>query len=196
MKILAASFILFLSFQVHSQDVTTKLDEAETAYGSEDLENTRFSLQQSLSELDILVGQEILKMLPTELAGNSFDEEGDEVAGSSAGLVGVFVNRSYPGETKSVQVELVSDSPLISALSGFLTNPLFASMAGGNQKVIKVDSYKASLQKDENDPLHYEVQIPIDQSLFSIKYDGFDNEKEVTGIANQIGIREIADILK
>ena len=65
-------------------------------------------------------------------------------------------------------------------------------MAGGNQKVIKIDSYKGMLQKDENDPLHYDLQVPIDQSLFSIKYDGFDSESEVTTIANQIGIREIA----
>ena len=195
MKFIALIIIIFVVYQAKSQDVNTKLDEAASAYRSEDLENTRFSLQQSLTELDILVGQEILKMLPTELAGISYDENGDEVAGSS-GLTGVFVNRSYPGETKSVRVELVTDSPLLSALSGFLTNPLFASMAGGNQKVIKIDSYKGMLQKDENDPLHYELQVPIDQSLFSIKYDGFDSESEVTGIAKQIGIGKIAGMLK
>lgn len=190
-------FLIFLAgfIKVEAQDVNSKLDEAASAYDSKDLENTRFALQQSLNELDALVGQEILKMLPTELAGNTYDETGDQVAGGSS-LTGVFINRTYPGETKTVRVELVSDSPLITMLSGFLTNPLFAAAAGGNQKVIKIDSYKGMLKKDENDPLHYDLQIPIDQSLFSIRYDGFDSENEVTSIANKIGIREIAGMLK
>ena len=180
----------------YSQDVITKLDEASASYTADDLENTRFALQQSLNELDVLIGKEILKMLPSDLAGNSYDEKMDNVVGSSAGFTGVFVNRTYPGESKTVRVELVNDSPLLTALSGYLTNPLLAGLAGSNQKVVKIDSYKARLQKDENDPMRYEVQIPIDQSLFSIKYEGFESESEVTGIANQIGIREIAQMLK
>ncbi|MDA0195467.1 MAG: hypothetical protein O2887_16765 [Bacteroidetes bacterium] len=195
MKFIASIVVLLIVSQVRAQDVSAKLDEAASAYSSDDLENTRFSLQQSLAELDALVGQEILKMLPTELAGNSYDETGDEVTGGS-GLTGVFVNRTYAGEIKTVRIELVSDSPMISMLSGFLTNPLFASMADGNRKSIKIDSYKAILQKDETDPMHYEVQVPIDQSLFTIRYDGFEDESEVTSIANQIGIGKIAAMLR
>ncbi len=60
MKFIAFIIIIFAVYQAKSQDVNTKLDEAASAYRSEDLENTRFSLQQSLTELDILVGQEIL----------------------------------------------------------------------------------------------------------------------------------------
>ena len=196
MKFLFAFIFLIGSEIALGQDVNAKLDDASSAYKSNDLENTRFALQQSLAELDVLVGQEILSRLPDQLAGNSFDAQNDQVSGNAAGLRGVFVQRSYPGETKSVEIELVTDSPLLSALSGYLTNPLFASVAGGNQKVIKIDSYKAMLQKDENDPLHYEVQVPIDQSLFIIRYDGFDSENEVTGIAKQVGIGRIAPLLK
>jgi len=61
MKLIASILILLMAFQVQSQDVSAKLDEAASAYGSEDLENTRFALQQSLAELDALIGQEILK---------------------------------------------------------------------------------------------------------------------------------------
>jgi len=196
MKSILSIIFILATIIVQAQDVNAKLDEAASAYQSDDLENTRFALQQSLSELDILLGQEILKVLPTELAGNAYDQESDAAVGNATGLTGVFVNRSYPGEEKTISIELVTDSPLLGALSGFLTNPLFASMAGGNQKVIKIDSYKGMLQKDENDPLHYELQVPLDQSLFTIRYDGFDNENDVTGIANQIGIREIAGLLK
>ena len=188
--------VLCLPILLLGQDVNGKLSEAESNYQSQDLEGTRFALQQSLTELDILVGQEILKLLPASLAGNSYNEEDDSMVGGAMGFSGVFVKRSYPGETKSVEIELVTDSPYLSVLSTFLTNPLLARAGGANQKVIKVDNYKGKLTKDENEPNKYELQIPIDQSLFSIRYEGFSSEGEVTAVANQIGISAVANLLR
>lgn len=178
------------------QDVEGKLSEAQSNYQGKDLEGTRFALQQSLTELDILVGQEILKLLPESLAGNIYNAEEDAMVGGALGFSGVFVSRNYPGETKSVEIELVTDSPYLSVLSTFLTNPLLARAGGANQKVIKVDNYKGKLTKDENEPNKYELQIPIDQSLFSIRYEGFESESEVTAIAGQIGLGAVANLLR
>ena len=118
------------------------------------------------------------------------------MAGGALGFSGVFVQRSYPGETRSVDVELVTDSPLLGSLSSFLTNPLLVRAGGSNQKVIKIDNYKGMLKKDEGEPNLYELQIPIDQSLFIIRYAGFESESEVTSVASQIGIGAVADLLR
>lgn len=195
-KLALTTSILCISTLLVGQNVEGKLSEAERNYQSQDLEGTRFALQQSLTELDILVGQEILKLLPASLAGNSFNAEEDQSVGGAMGFSGVFVSRSYPGEAKSVEIELVADSPYLATLSTFLTNPLLARAAGGNQKVIKVDNYKGRLTKDENEPNKYELQIPIDQSLFSIRYVGFESESEVTAVANQIGLSAVANLLR
>ncbi|MEO1054894.1 MAG: hypothetical protein AAFX87_29945 [Bacteroidota bacterium] len=189
--------ICLISGYAWSQDeVKAKLVEARTSYQSKDLEATRFALQQSLSELDVLVGKEILKKLPTSVNGMDYIPEEDNVVGSSMGFTGVFVYRFYKNDQSQVEVDLVNDSPLMASLSTFLTNPLF-NVADGSRKVIKIDGYKAAITRNEGEgPASYDVQIPIDQSLYTIKVEGVENENDVIDIAKSMKVGDIANMLK
>jgi len=197
MKIIVLLTLLFAFSTAQAQDeVLAKLDEAKAAYGSDNLEETRFALQQSLAALDVLVGKEILALLPEQIKEMDYIADGDDVAGSSAAFTGVFVHRGYTdGEDHMVDIEIATNSPLLSSLSTFLTNPLFASAAGGNQKVIKIDSYKSVLQKDEDDPLSYDIQIPFDETLMTVSVQGYD-EDDAIEIAESLHVRDIAGLLR
>ncbi|MEL7146693.1 MAG: hypothetical protein AAFO69_10020 [Bacteroidota bacterium] len=176
--------------------VQEKLSEAESAFGSGNLEEARFALQQSLVELDIVVGEAILKQLPMELSGLTANKEDDEMTGGAAGLTGVYVQRFFTGETQNIDVEVVTNSPFMSIVNASLTNPLIVSMSGGNQSVVKIDGYKSLLQKedDSDDGEFYQVSIPINDSMIILKTEGF-SKNEAISIANSLGIRAIAKLI-
>lgn len=108
-------------------------------------------MQQALAELDKLVGQEILHILPKQIAGLNYIGSEDFVSGSAMGIGGSSIQRNYQDEKKYIHFNLMNNSPMLSAVTAFLTNPLFANMGDGNQKQLKVTGYKAVLQKTSED---------------------------------------------
>lgn len=196
-KMVILALLLIGAYGVTAQNtVKEKLSEADNAFQSGSLEDARFALQQSLVELDKLIGAEILKQLPTELSGLTAEVEDDAVSGGT-GFSGVYVKRYYPGENQQdIDIEIVTNSPLLTMINASLTNPLLASMSGGDQSVVKIDGYKSLLRKEEasNGGDRYEISIPINDSMITVNCNGF-SQSEALNIANALGIRAIAKII-
>ena len=181
--------------------VEENLSTAKSAYQDKNYEDARFALQQTLAELDIVIGKEILKKLPTELEDFSSNPDEDEVMGNAMGITGLNVNRTYSAagnDQNFVDLTIINNSPMLAGLTSFLTNPLFMNSADESQKSVKIQSYKGILQKGENSDQTptYDLQIPIAQSLMTMNFNGFDDEEEVLRLANLVDLREIAELLK
>ena len=70
MKKLFKGILLFLivsGTSLQAQDVSSRIDEARSAYNSGNLDDARFALQEALNELNRVIGQEILEVLPSEM---------------------------------------------------------------------------------------------------------------------------------
>jgi len=147
--------------------------------------------------LDIAIGKEIMKMLPTKLAALNYDAKADNVTGGSGTLVGLFVHREYGVDPKKGNIEIMNNSPMITSLSMILSNPVMGGMMRDeNQKQIKVQGYKALLTKSvnaETGKTNYELQVPMNNTLLTLKMDD-TNEGEITAQANTIPLAKIAQI--
>jgi len=200
--LLTFAIVLILNLNSRAQDkVEENLSTAQNAYQDKNYEDARFALQQSLAELDIVISKEILKKLPTELEGYASNAEDDQVIGNSMGITGLNVNRTYGEKGNALQyvdLTIISNSPMLAGITSFLTNPLFMNMADESQKSVKIQSYKAVLQKGESsdETPTYDLQIPIAQSLMSMNFNGFDDENEVLRLVNLIDLGGIAELLK
>src|SRR5690349_12241704 len=97
--------IIFISTAAYSQDFDKNLASAKSAYGSGDLENARFAMEQMLRDLDIQIGKEILKMLPTQVGSLKSDEKRDNLTGG-AGYGGLYVQRYYGADPKNGNIEI------------------------------------------------------------------------------------------
>ena len=201
-SILTSIIGLCICLNTWAQDkVEENLSTAKNAYQDKNYEDARFALQQTLAELDIVIGKEILKKLPTELEDFSSNPDEDEVMGNAMGITGLNVNRTYSAtgdDQNFVDLTIINNSPMLAGLTSFLTNPLFMNTADESRKSVKIQSYKAVLQKgesSENTP-SYDLQIPIAQSLMTMNFNGFDDENEVLRLANLIDIPGIAELLK
>jgi len=178
-----------------AQDFDKNLATARTSYSSGDLENARFAMESMLRDLDMAIGKEILKMLPTQLGTMKVNEKEDNLSGGT-GYAGLFVQRTYGTDPKRGNIEIINNSPLITSIGALINMPLGGMVRDENQKTIKIQGYKSLLTKNVNSETgktNYELQIPINNTLVTLKADD-TSESEITGYANSIPLPKIAQI--
>jgi hypothetical protein len=197
MKNILAIIAFSLSITVMAQDFDKNVATAKASYASGDLENTRFALEQALHELDVVIGKEILKQLPTKLGSLNYNEKEDNVTGSSAGMGGgLFVHRAYGSELNTAKIDIINNSPLITSINAILAIPFIGNSGDGTQKVVKVQGYKSVMNKNENTETGktgYTLQIPMNNTLLTLEMAD-TNENEIQALANAIPLSKIAQM--
>ncbi|MDP4210595.1 MAG: hypothetical protein Q8928_17435 [Bacteroidota bacterium] len=188
--------VIFVSTNAKSQDVASKLKEAQSAYSSGSLDNARFALQQALEEINKAIGKEILGILPVKMGDMPYVEKEDNVTGAAMGNSSLYVNRKYGTDDKNVKVEIISDSPLLAGINAMLAMPSFLGTGNANQKRIKIAGYKALMQKnsDDNGKTSYDIQVPFNQSLLTVRCQGISSENDAISMANSIAIDKIVKL--
>lgn len=189
--------ITLVSFGAAAQDFDKNLATAKSSYSSGDLENARFAMEQMLRDLDIAIGKEILKLLPTQAGTLKYNDKADNLTGGAGYGGGLFVHRSYGADAKMASIEIINNSPLINSIQSILTMPVLGGMVRDeNQKQVKVQGYKSLLTRQVNSETgktSYELQIPMNNTLVTVRMDD-TTEGEVTTFANTIALQKIADI--
>lgn len=187
---------LGVGFAYGQADFGASVATARSEYKAGNYEEARFALQQSLAEVDKEIGKEILKVLPQALGGLQYVSADDNVSGNSSAFGGLFVHRYYGDTTRSVSIDLMDNSPMLAGINTILAMPMIMNSADGNQKVIKVSGYKALLQKNDTGDGEggYTIQIPFNQSLFTMEFQGRFTENDVTSAANSLPVAEVAKL--
>jgi len=187
---------LTTGFIALGQDFDKNLATARSTYSSGNLQDSRFAMEQALRDLDIAIGKEVLKLLPTKIGALAAVEKEDNVTGSG-GVVGLYVQRNYGAEPKRAAIEIINNSPIINSLNAMLSMPIIGGMAQNeNQKMVKVQGYKSILNKQvdtETGKTNYELQIPMNNTLLTLKMDD-SNESEITTAANTIQLAKIVQL--
>ncbi|MBL7840516.1 MAG: hypothetical protein JNJ75_10275 [Cyclobacteriaceae bacterium] len=183
--------ILSLTGAAYAQEFAKNVSSARSAYAAGNLQDARFAMEQMLRDLDIEIGKEILKLLPAKIGTRNANAASDNVTGTG-GLTGLFVERQYGTDPNNASIEIINNSPLITSLGVILAAPM---MHDQNQKVIKVQGYKALLTKNQNSETGktgYELQIPMNNTLITLKITE-TTETEITAAANTIPLAKIAE---
>lgn len=196
MKIIRIAIAIILVSQfVLAQEFDKNISTAKSAYASGNLQDSRFAMEQMLRDLDMAIGREILKMLPTKVGTLNVNDKEDDVTGS--GGVGLYVNRHYGVDPKRASIEIINNSPLITSLNAVLSMPVIGGMMRDeNQKIIRVQGYKSILNKQVNTDTgktNYELQIPMNNTLLTLRMDD-STESEMTAAANAIQLAKIVQI--
>jgi len=192
--------ISFLFNNLFAQEkVTPSLEKAKGAFNSGDMEEARFTLQQALTELDLVIAKEILKVLPTEMADYKANQDKNPITAESMGL-GVYVERSYskPGkEQSSLKIEVVDNSPMVAMINTFLSSPLMSIAVTSGRKTVKIDNYKGMMEMDqESENMQCTIQVPFGDSLLTFTTTGIENEQKILSLAKLIKVGAIASLTK
>jgi hypothetical protein len=181
---------------VVAQDFDKNIATARTAYSSGNLQDSRFAMEQILRDLDMAIGKEILKVLPTKIGTLSYAEKEDNLSGTGA-YTGLYVQRHYGATPKRGSIEIINNSALINSLNAILSMPVIGGMMRDeNQKMVKIQGYKSILNKQvdtETGKTNYELQIPMNNTLVTVRMDD-TNESEITAAANSIPLAKIVQM--
>lgn len=197
MKNIIVISLLFATVTLHAQDFNKDLASARAAYTAGNLEDARFAMQQMLTDIDLLVGKEILKILPTKMDTRASNPKSDNVT-ANTGLTGVLIHRDYGTAEKTADIEIMGNSPLVASINAILSIPFVGNSSDGTQKVIKVQGYKGVLQKNvdtETNKTDYTLQIPINSTLITFTVRD-TTEADMTRLANTIPVTEIAKMVQ
>lgn len=197
-RIIIILFTVFLAMNISAQDFTKDMTTAKKAYSAGKLEESHFALQQAMQEIDLIVGKEVLKLLPPKMDSLTINTKDDNVS-ANAGFIGTTIHRSYGKFTKKADLSIISNSPMVSMLNTFLNSPLLGGMAGdANTKTVKVHGYKARLEKKpgstegKND---YELQVPFGSALITFAVDDC-TDTEIMAMAETIPLPQIAKLIQ
>ncbi|MGK2862560.1 MAG: hypothetical protein ACSLE0_11535 [Chitinophagaceae bacterium] len=192
------SAIVLFQANLQAQDFTKDMATAKSAYNAGKLEETHFALQQAMQEIDLIVGKEVLKLLPPKMDSLTINTKEDNVS-TNIGFVGATIHRSYGNFNKKADLSIISNSPMVAMINTFLNTPLLGGMMNdANTKTVKVHGYKARLEKksgsadDKND---YELQVPLGSALITFTVDDC-SDKEILAMANTIPLPQIAKLIQ
>lgn len=195
-KIFTYVFIL-VAGSVMAQDFDAHVTTAKSSYSSGKLEDARFALEQALQDLDVIIGKEIMAMLPTKLGTLNYNDKEDNVTGSGGGVgTGLFVSRTYGTYPNSGKIDIINNSPLINSINAILAIPFVGNSADGSQKVVKIQGYKSVLNKrvnEETGKTGYTLQVPMNNTLFTLELDD-TNENQIQSLANSVPLQKIAQM--
>jgi hypothetical protein len=195
-KVIILTAIVFVTLNSIAQDFNGSISTAKASYKAGKLEDTHFALQQALQEIDMIIGKEVMKLLPVKmdtLSNNPFDDN----VSSNAGFIGATVHRSYGKYGKRADLSIISNSPMVNMLNSFLNNPMMAGN-DGNSKNMKVQGYKARLERrttDTEGKYNYELQVPLGNALITFTVDN-STEVEITTMVNTIPLAQIAKLIQ
>ena len=193
-KILFVTILFVAGYTASAQEFAKQATAARTAYTAGKLDDSRFAMQQMLQELDMMVGKEIIKILPQKMEDKSAAAAKDNVSGAS-GWAGVVIHREYGTGDKNVDLEIITNSPMLGSLNALLSLPFVAN--NGDQKVVRIDGYKALVQKvtGENDAANYELQLPLNSTLITLKAPGYTQD-QVVKMAGTLPVSQIAKMVQ
>lgn len=195
MKKLFVSALLFMAVGTASaQEFAKQASTARSSYTAGKLDDSRFAMQQMLQELDLMTGKEIVKILPPKMEDKTAAIAKDDISGAS-GWAGVVIHREYGTGDKNVDLEIITNSPMIGSLNALLSMPFIANNA--DQKVVKINGYKALVQKvsGENETSNYDLQLPLNATLITLKAPGYTQD-QVVKMAGALPIAEIAKMVQ
>jgi hypothetical protein len=196
-NIFIAITFLLVSVTAFGQDFNKNLATARSSYSGGNLEDARFAMQQMLNDIDVIVGKEMLKILPAKFDALNANTTSDNVA-VNTGLSGVVIHRDYGKDAKTANLDIMSNSPLIASINAILSIPFIGNSGDGTQKVVKVQGYKGVLQKSvdtETNKTNYTLQLPLKATLITLV--GNDtSEAEILKWANSIPVGEIAKLVQ
>ena len=196
MKHLIILGCIFITTAAFSQNFTTDIATAKTSYAAGNLEDAHFALQQAMQEIDIIIGKQVISLLPANMGSFVANTKDDNVM-SNVGFMGSTIHRTW-GQNDSVDISIIGNSPMITTLNAFLNTPLLGGMmSNGNNKIIKIQGYKGQLTKSDegNGQLDYTIQIPLGSSLVTFTAKN-TTDTQITTWANTLPLQQIAKLLQ
>lgn len=177
-------------------DVKAQMAEAETAHAAKNYSDARYSLQQALMGVEIQLGRQILKSLPSSVDALNVDTAQDIVMSTQWGWSNMSIQRVWKKADKQLTITLGNAGIYAGLAAMYFANAgmIEANNAKQNFKQVRVKGNKAIIQYE--DSKGYTLIASIGQSSMIVwECINFASEQEVMNTANTFDINGIKKML-
>jgi len=201
-KLILLSIATLIGFRASGQSqAETFIKEAQDYLAKKEYKQAQLSLQDAINDINMLLAQQVAESLPGEINGLKADGE-NEINTGSMGMIGggMQVTKRYRNETmqeNEAEVQILANSPMLTTMNMYLTNP---GMLGPGYKSVRVGTNRAILktetQESEGKKMRStEIQIPMGQTLITIRANGFATEQDELAFATKLELEKIRTAL-
>ena len=136
-------------------------------------------------------GEGLESFLPEPLSGWTAEPANSQAASAAMMGGGVAASRQYSKNSSSVDVQIITDSPMLQGMMMMFSNPMLATADGG--KLERINGEKAIVKYNAANR-DGEIQIVVANRFFII-IDGNDVSKEdLKGYAKGIDLKKLTTL--
>jgi hypothetical protein len=126
---------------VQADDITDSIQEATDAYAKGDNSKAIESLNYAVQLLQQAKAKNLETLLPEPLSGWTAEKAESSAVGAAMFGGGITIERRYSKGDSHINIQIVTDSPMLQGMLALFANPMFATSSGG--KLEKVAGQKA-----------------------------------------------------
>jgi hypothetical protein len=184
--VLVAAYVL----PALAEDFTNELDEARKAYERHDLKTATDALDAAAALLRQERAEQWKAVLPAPLPG----WQGEDRAVASAGPAffggGTSVGRTYRSGGKTVEVTIVTDSPMMAAM-GSMLGGIGGQIMTDDMKTVIVAGRKATFMKSEGS-----YMTMVSGAMVSVRGSGAATDDDVRAYFNAVRFANIEQMTR
>lgn len=172
--VVGLAVVMLCAGTVWADDVTDSINEALEYYNAGKYSEAVGSLNYAAQIIGQKKGGQLEDFLPSPLDGWSAEETDSQAAGAAMFGGGVSASRSYFKDNASVNIQIVTDSPMLQGMMMLFTNPALAASDGS--KLEKINGQKAIVKysaADREGTIHIMVV-----NRFLVTIEGTDVTKD------------------
>ncbi|MGD9973108.1 MAG: hypothetical protein AB7S77_08625 [Desulfatirhabdiaceae bacterium] len=159
---------------VCADDVTDSINEALKQYENGEFADAVQSLDYASQLIRQKKGGQLEAFLPAPLAGWKAEEAQSSAAGAAMFGGGVTAERSYTKGDSRMQVNIITDSPMMQGMMVMFSNPMMATADGGKLEKINGEKAIVKYSKENKDG---NINLVVG-NRFMITIDGSDITRE------------------
>jgi hypothetical protein len=180
------------SFPAYADDVEKQIESASRSYRAGQHRQAIQQLDSAIVQIQELLNRQLLTLLPDPPPGWQAQEAKIQTGPMTVQGEGVHLVRTYRRESEQVQIEMITNSPMLSALHVIFNDP--AMLAGNpNTQPYRYQDYPGMLKK-QNDSLEMSLLIG-QQTLLKLKGDQLQNSDVLSIFLESIDFKRIEEML-
>lgn len=142
---------------VRADEISDAISEAQRAYQGGQVREAQTALQEALQLLQQRAAAGLAGALPEALPGWTAEDPTSNAVGVAGLFGGSTASRTYQNaQGQSVEIQVMSDNPMIAQLAAVLSNPMLAGAMG---RLVRVGDQRAIQSNDGN------IQMLVDNRI-------------------------------
>ena len=156
--LLATTVVTLLAVgPARADDVADAITEAQRAYQGGRIQAAQTALQEALQLLAQRAAANLAAALPDALPGWTAEEASSSATGAAGFFGGANASRRYTNaQDQSVEIQVMSDNPMIAQLGAVMSNPMLAGAMG---RLVRIGDQRAIQGTDGN------IQMLVDNRI-------------------------------